>query len=296
MRVALTGASGRVGRFVAADLLARGCSVRGLTASGAVPAGIEPMVGDFTDPLATRPLLEGADLLVHAAFAHAPGRYRGGEGDDPTGFVETNLHGSLELLRLARRSGVRAAVVFSSRAVLDGCLPGCHHEDVMPKSTTLYGRIKAALEAFVEAEGRDWHLTALRSTGIYGILSPVEDSKWHDLIRRARAGDVPATDRAGTEVNGRDLAEAVWRIGTMAEARGRVFNCSDIVVRRSDVLRLAGIDAVLSPVASPAVTLDCARLRQLGWSPSGWERLAATVAALSAAAPGRRCAGGARSA
>lgn len=296
MRVALTGASGRVGRFVAADLLARGCSVRGLTASGAVPAGIEPMVGDFTDPLATRPLLEGVDLLVHAAFAHAPGRYRGGEGDDPTGFVETNLHGSLELLRLARQSGVGAAVVFSSRAVLDGCLPGCLDETVSPRPTTLYGRIKAALEAFVRAEGRDWHLAALRPTGVYGVLSPIADSKWLDLIHRARASDLPTTDHAGTEVNGRDLADAVWRIGTMAEARGRVFNCSDIVVRRSDVLRLADIDAALSPVASPAVTLDCARLRRLGWSPGGWECLTETVAALSAAAPGRRCAGGARSA
>lgn len=294
MNVALTGAGGRVGRFVAADLLARGCSVRGLTRSGAVPVGIEPVAGDVTDPLATRYLLEGADLLVHAAFSHAPGRYRGGEGGDPASFVETNLQGSLELLRLARRSGVGAAVVFSSRAVLDGCLPGCHDEDVMPKPTTLYGRIKAALEAFVEAEGSDWHLTALRPTGVYGVLSPVEDSKWRHLIHRAQAGDLPNDDRAGTEVNGRDLADAVWRISTMAEAQGQVFNCSDIVVRRSDVLRLAGIDAALAPVESPTVTLDCGRLRQLGWLPGGWERLSTTVAELSAAGRGPRCAGGAR--
>jgi nucleoside-diphosphate-sugar epimerase len=294
MKVALTGASGMVGRFVAADLLARGCRVRGLTRSGAVPPGVEPVTGDFNDPLAARALVLGADLLVHAAFAHAPGRYRGGEGDDPCRFVAVNLHGSLALLRLARRCGVGAAVVFSSRAVLDGCPPGRHGEETAPRPTTLYGRIKAALEAFVQADGRDWHIAALRPTGVYGVLSPVEDSKWLDLIRRARAGDLPTADRAGTEVNGRDLADAVWRLGTMAEARGRVYNCSDIVVRRSEVLRLAGIETRLEPVGPPAVTLDCAGLRRLGWSPGGRERLAETVAVLSAALPGPRCAGVAR--
>ncbi len=149
----------------------------------------------------------------------------------------------------------------------------------------------------MQAEGiDDWHLAALRPTGIYGVLSPVEDSKWFDLIRHAKAGDLPAADRARTEVDGRDPADAVWRLGTMPAARRRVFNCTDIVIRRSDVLRLASVEATLSAVASPAVTLDCARLRQSGWSPGGWQRLAATVAVLSVAVPGPRCAAGARSA
>jgi hypothetical protein len=65
-------------------------------------------------------------------------------------------------------------------------------------------------------------------------------------------------------------------------------------VRTSDVLRLAGIEAELPPPTPPAIVLDTARLRALGWRPGGEERLAETVATLSAAGPARRCASGAR--
>jgi len=53
-------------------------ALRGLTRRGAVPLGVEPVADDVTDPLAARALVQGADLLMQAAFAHAAGRYHGG--------------------------------------------------------------------------------------------------------------------------------------------------------------------------------------------------------------------------
>ena len=51
--------------------------------------------------LGERPDLAGIGAVVHCAFAHVPGRYRGGEGDDPEGFRRANLDGSLALIRAA---------------------------------------------------------------------------------------------------------------------------------------------------------------------------------------------------
>ena len=294
MNAALTGATGRVGRFVMADLLARGCRVKAWTRGKPVPPEVEPIAGDLDDREAMRTLCRDADLLIHAAFDHLPGRYRGGEGDNRDGFVRRNLHGSLALLRVARAMGVERAVVLSSRAVLDGCPPGRHDERTAPRPTTLYGEVKAALEAFVEATGRTWHLAALRATGVYGVTAPLEASKWFNLLQEARTGRLPAHDRAATEVHGADLADAVWRVATAPEAGGRVYNCSDLLVRNSDVLRLAGLDVTLPPAEPPAITLDCTRLEGLGWRPGGKARLEETVAVLSAFAPGRRSAGVAR--
>jgi UDP-glucose 4-epimerase len=288
VKVALTGASGLVGRFVVADLLARGCSVKAWTRGKTLQPEVEPIPGDLDDQESMRALCRGADLLIHAAFDHLPGRYRGGEGNDREGFVRRNLHGSLALLRIARAMGVAGAVVLSSRAALDGCSPGRHDERTAPRPTTLYGEVKAALESFVEATGGHWPVTALRPTGIYGVTTPIEASKWFDLLRNARCGRLPDADRAGSEVHGADLADAVWCLATAPDSAGRVYNCSDLVVRTSDVLRLAGIDTDLGSAAPPAVTLDCTRLRALGWRPGGEVRLRAAVDALTAAAPGPR--------
>ena len=90
MKIALTGASGQVGRFVAAALAAAGHELNALPGWR----------------LGQPAPLEGCDGLVHAGFAHAPGLYRGGEGDDPKGFAEANLAGSLRLFDEARAAGL----------------------------------------------------------------------------------------------------------------------------------------------------------------------------------------------
>ncbi len=61
--VLVTGATGRVGRLVVDELLHTGASVRALTRRpehAALPAGVEVVAGDFTDPASLGPALEGA--------------------------------------------------------------------------------------------------------------------------------------------------------------------------------------------------------------------------------------------
>jgi uncharacterized protein YbjT (DUF2867 family) len=67
--VALTGASGFVGRYVRPRLLAQGHRVRALVrrpeSLDAAAAGLEPITGDLFDPAAVARLVDGTDAVVH---------------------------------------------------------------------------------------------------------------------------------------------------------------------------------------------------------------------------------------
>ena len=119
MRVALTGATGYVGGFILGDLLRRGVQVAALTRQRpqSDSAPVDWIRGDLSNSAALTELLAGADALVHCAYSHVPGRYRGGEGDDRHGFWRTNLLGSVALFEQARAAGVGRVVFLSSRAV-----------------------------------------------------------------------------------------------------------------------------------------------------------------------------------
>lgn len=291
MQVAVTGATGYLGHFVLADLLARGCSVRAWTRSARPTApGASWLSGDLGDPTSMHTLVKGADALVHLAYHHHPGRYRGGEGDDLPTYLERNLMGSLRLLKIARQAGVGRAVVLSSRAVYPPGITDRHLTEADPTGPdTHYGAYKAALEAFVTslAGQHGWHVAALRPTGIYGVVSPPERSKWFSLVGDMLAGR-PVISRGGTEVHGRDVADAIWRLLTDGRARGRVFNCSDLYVTTREIAEfvqsVAGIAGPLPPAPDrpPSSVMDTSRLEAIGWRPGGRALLEETVGQLVA--------------
>ncbi|MDQ7776043.1 MAG: NAD(P)-dependent oxidoreductase [Paracoccus aminovorans] len=175
MKIALTGASGLVGRWIA---------------RAAVEAGhdLDPLPGwRLGQPVD----LSGKDALIHAAFQHIPGRFRGGEGDDPQGFIRANLDGSLALFQAARAQGVARVLFLSSRAVHDGHPAGMELPDELsPAPTSLYGEVKAQAEVALAALATsDFRTASLRPTGVYGPGLP---QKWAGLIADFLAGTTPA--------------------------------------------------------------------------------------------------------
>ena len=68
MKVALIGATGRVGSRLAAELVSRGHVVTGIAQHGAAdgPAGIQVIEADATNPDALAPLLSGHDAVISA--------------------------------------------------------------------------------------------------------------------------------------------------------------------------------------------------------------------------------------
>ncbi|WP_295042433.1 NAD(P)-dependent oxidoreductase [uncultured Paracoccus sp.] len=262
MRIALTGASGIVGGFVLRAARAAGHQVTCLDRS----TGFQ--LGDTPD-------LAGHDALIHCAFAHEPGRYRGGEGDDPGRFLRLNSDGSLRLFDAAARDGVGRVVFLSSRAVHDGHPAGTALPDDLPaRPANLYGQVKAEAEAHLArlpVAG-----TAIRATGVYG-----HPGKWHDLFVDYRAGR-PIPPRVATEVHGDDLAAAILLLLNHPDPPRQV-NCSDLILDRHDLL--AAVQALTGcphplPARSDPLPLriqTCDRLRSLGWQPGGMAKLRAAL-------------------
>lgn len=290
MRVAVTGATGIVGQFVVARLLREGCDIAALARTGTdrsvCPGDIEWVAGDLGDRGALDALVGGADGLVHCAFQHVPGRYRGGEGDDVPGFWRVNLGGTIDLLEAAARAGVGRTVLMSSRAVFGAPVKGTIGDTHPATPTTHYGALKAATEALATVhEG----VAALRPTGVYGIVRPLDRTKWLDLAEAVLAGESVGQVRAGTEVHGEDVADAVWRLLTAPSVAvaGRVFNCSDLEVDTRDILRrmqaaLGRPGRLPATAPPPGNVLRCDSLHALGWRPGGDARLQAEIAALCA--------------
>lgn len=295
-RVLVSGGTGTVGRFIVEHLLAHGYKV---TVGSRTP----PASGFFSRNVAHVPLHLDPDLdqidafeniyyFVHAAFAHVPGKYRGGEGDDPHGFRRANLDGSVRLFEAARDAGVRRCVFLSSRAVYGPQPAGTVLAEGLPaRPDTLYGRVKLDTERSLQALcAHNFTTVSLRVTGVYGAAGPGRDHKWREMIGDYLAGR-PVAPRAGTEVHGDDVAAAVRLMLETDPMRinGEVFNVSDVLVDTHALLSIVQ-QATGCPHPLPAeADLDtfCPmatdQIRMLGWRVGGMERLEATLKALATA-------------
>jgi nucleoside-diphosphate-sugar epimerase len=282
----VSGGGGFVGRFIVERLLDEGMAVRIAGRTRPVdrffsrrvefaPQTLDPE-SDF------RAVFSGVDYFVHAAFDHLPGKYRGGEGGDPEAFRRRNQDGTLAFFRAAKAAGVRRAVFLSSRAVYGRQRPGAGlTEQTPPHPDTLYGEVKLAAEKDMLAMKEEgFEPVVLRITGVYGPAGPGRRHKWADLFDDWRAGR-PIAPRAGTEVHGADVASAVSLALSAADGvAGEVFNVSDIVVDRRELLGMAaeitGVEKPLPACADHSAlnAMSCEKLRALGWRPEGRAKLA----------------------
>lgn len=280
MRLAITGGTGLVGRFLVQEALAAGDEVTVLSRRPPAPGFYARPVAHLPHDLdAPPPALSGHDALIHAGFAHLPGRYRGGEGDDPAGFMRRNLEGSAALIAAAEAAGLARLVFLSSRAVYGRQPSGAVlSETTEPHPDSLYGQVKLEAEARFAASRIP--ATILRATGVYGPPGPGQSHKWAALFAQFAAGE-PIAPRVGTELHGADLAAAM-RLGLQGRAEG-VLNASDLLLDRRDLLalwaQLSGQDGILPAAADGAAfnPMDCARLRACGWVPSGQAGLRAAL-------------------
>jgi nucleoside-diphosphate-sugar epimerase len=280
MRVLVTGGTGAVGRFIVEALLDAGHVVT-LLGRRPPPAGLLPAPTGFTPwSLGEAVALPAADALVHAAFDHLPGAFRGGEGDDPARFWHLNHDGSVALFEAAARAGIRRTVFLSSRAVYGDHRRGqILWESDAPQPDSFYGELKLATERALLGRA-DGGGAAVRATGVYGNTARAPAHKWAPLIEDFLAGR-PVAPRCATELHGADLADAVRRL---LEAHGPqlgpgIFNASDILLDRHDLLaRVRAITGCANPLPDrapppPPGAMACSRLMALGWQPGGFARL-----------------------
>ncbi len=294
-RVLVSGGTGYAGRFIVEHLLANGYKVT-------VGGRTAPEPDFFSKDVAFVPLLLDPDAdqveafdnvyyFVHAAFDHLPGKYRGGEGDDPDGFRRANLDGTVRLFETARDAGVRRCVFLSSRAAYGPQPPGTLlKEDMHGKPDALYGEVKLQAErSLLSLCGHGFVTASLRATGIYGPAGPGRHQKWTSLFEDYLSGK-PVPARAGTEVHGEDIARAV-RLMLEADTvriNGETFNVSDLMTDNREILsilqRVTRCPHTLPPAAETGDynAMGTCKIEALGWKPGGMELLQQTVEQLAA--------------
>jgi nucleoside-diphosphate-sugar epimerase len=300
MRIAVTGATGFLGRYLVAELARQGhhcrCWYR-MTSDRRelkVPDGALTWVpGDLGDPESARDLVQGCDAVIHASLFHPAGRFIGGEGE-LLPFVEKNVVGTIRLIESARRARVARFVFISTCAVHDKILDDRPLDETHPLwPVSHYGAHKAALEAFVHSYGfgLDYPICALRPTGIYGLAHPVQASKWFDLVAAVARGEEVECRRGGKEVHAADVARAAALLLTAPGVSGEAYNCYDRYVSEFEVAtiarQIAGSRSEIRGAApSPRHQIVTAKLRALGMQFGGRPLLEETIGAMLAAARG----------
>jgi nucleoside-diphosphate-sugar epimerase len=154
--VFVTGGSGFVGRNLIRRLIADGHRVRALARSEASAArvdalGAESKRGDILDPVSLEAAMAGCAWLVHAAADTGHGAFEARQH-------HTNLEGTRNVLRAARRAGIGRAVHVSTEAVLLTGEPLRNATEDTPiprRHAGSYSASKAAAEQTALAENGD---------------------------------------------------------------------------------------------------------------------------------------------
>ncbi|WP_019904920.1 NAD-dependent epimerase/dehydratase family protein [Methylobacterium sp. 77] len=162
--IALTGATGFIGRHLLRSLSAQGYRVRVLLRRPVeVPEGASgAVVGDLSRPMNMSAALAGVDAIVHSAgLAHA---MSGTPEDD---YRSSNIEATRRLAEAAAKARIGRFVFLSSiRAQTGISAPGIVTEADQAHPTDPYGRSKLAAENALAEIGIDW--VALRPVLVYG--------------------------------------------------------------------------------------------------------------------------------
>jgi dihydroflavonol-4-reductase len=199
MRVLVTGSTGKVGHAIASALIERGDHVRGLVrdpqrAASILPAGIEPVQGDATDPNSLVAAVEGCELVFNSMGM--PEQWVRDEGI----FDRVNAQGSGALAGAAKRAGVRRFVHTSTHDVFHAD-SGQRFDETMladyPKGTA-YERSKQHAEELVLDERDGMEVVILNPAGVYGPTPAPTPSFENGIFEPVVRRRLPALPPGGT--------------------------------------------------------------------------------------------------
>jgi nucleoside-diphosphate-sugar epimerase len=186
--VLVTGASGLLGRSVAAEIRRRGNAVRTFQRRPARVEGAQDSLGSVTNPNDVARALDGVEAVVHlAAKVSLAG--------DPAEFAAVNVGGTSFLLEGARAAGVSRFVYVSSPSVAHSGV-SIIGDDALPADPRHargeYARTKAEAELLaLAADDPALRVVAVRPHLVWG---PGDTQLVGRIVERARAGRLPLLD------------------------------------------------------------------------------------------------------
>lgn len=195
----VTGVAGFIGRSIAAALLRRGDTVRGVdnfsTGKRENLIGLEQMDflgGDLADPAVCAQACKGIDIVFHeAALPSVPRSVA-----DPASTNVACVDGTLNLLIAARAAGVRRVIYAASSAAYGESPTLPKHEAMLPAPITPYAVAKLAGEHYLACFTRVYGLETV-SLRYFNVFGPYQDptSQYSGVLaifcRKMLAGEQP---------------------------------------------------------------------------------------------------------
>ncbi len=212
MRILVSGATGFIGRHLIAALLDRGDPVRALVRqtsdTSVLPAGVETVIGDMTDPASLATAVAEADVVFHlAALLRAPWR---------SDFVSANAGGIENMAKVCAGVVPRLIIVSSLAAGGPVALGRIRDESMSPVPVSRYGRAKLAGERAARQFAGAVSISIARPPIVIGEF----DHNSLGLFRAAAHGIAVTPTRESAPVSvihAADLAQALIRIANNGE-------------------------------------------------------------------------------
>jgi nucleoside-diphosphate-sugar epimerase len=270
MRVAITGAAGDFGTAILRRLLPDERITEVVAIDLSQPrlehVKLHPEICDVRSPR-IRPLLDGAEAVVHLAFVLVPGR-------DLAAPHEINLGGSRNVLEAAAATGARRLVVASSLSAYGAPAQGLDtvRDGSFPAGTAkrFYFREKAQVEHLLdwwEATHPDSGMTITRFRPGF-VFGPDFDNPALAVMGSPLAV-VPDDGGRSQLVHQDDLARAFCE-AVVRDAPGPFLLVTEDSVSQEDLAEISGGRVLRVPVRAAEIALDAAHALRLSPVSSEW--------------------------
>jgi nucleoside-diphosphate-sugar epimerase len=205
--VAVTGATGFIGKHILASLIASGLRVRALSRQNRPSnSEIQWITGDLADQKALNDLVKGADIVIHCA-----GLVRGNNYEV---FEQTNVTGTENLIQaLHDQNLVPKLILISSLAAREPNL-------------SWYARSKAKAEQVLIRSAQNINWTILRPTAVYGPA----DKELAPLFKATKSGILPIIGSAESKfglIYVEDLVQAILLCISSTNVSGKTYELDD---------------------------------------------------------------------
>lgn len=291
MKIALTGATGFIGKYIVERLVGDGHSLRcwyrdesNRKPLEAYSDSIEWVAGNLGDLDSANALIKGCDAVVHNAFWRPGEGFRGTEGD-LVEFTRVNISGTLNLIQRSIALGAKRFVFVSTCAVHERILDDRPLDESHPLwPLSHYGAHKAAIEKFVHSfgYGNDYSTCSIRPSGVYGIRNPLPKSKWYSLVSQVVAGEDVEVAGGGKEVHASDVANGINVLLKAASVTGESYSCCDRYISQYEVATIAkeicgSASQIIGEPKQPKHQIVTDKIEALGMRFGGVDLLRSTI-------------------
>lgn len=261
--VAVTGASGFIGRVFLTQLLAEGWRVRMLTREPqkwVASERVDIFVGDLVETPDWSRFLLGVDVIIHAAA----------EIREQELMMAVNVEGPQRLLQAAVACNVPRWVQLSSVGAYGPVFDGCVDEATPERPVGTYEKSKTQFDQLLrETSGRSQlQVCIVRPSNVYGPnMANQSLFQMMRMIRRRWFTYIGPAGASANYVHVNDVARAIVLCATLPQAAGKTYIVSDWTTMENMVQSMAKGMKVETPKRRFGLGIMFFMVRFLQWIP-----------------------------